>query len=62
MTWKVLLNRLQQLSPTELKQTATVHTQVLDEFYPVTEMRASTIGDVADGVLDYGHFYLETDE
>jgi hypothetical protein len=58
-TWNDLLTRLQEMSAAELEQTATVYDSCWDEFFPLIEgLGMSQDGDVADGVLDHGHFYL----
>ena len=62
-TWQDMLNWLQTELPAEqLQDTATIHTQVLDEFHGVVGAGVSEDGDSADGVLDTGHRYLEIGE
>lgn len=61
LTWNDLLIRLQEMSAERLRDNISVYTEVLDEFYPVAGFGISKEGDVADGVLDHGHLYLEVD-
>lgn len=63
MTWGDLLMQLQVLSAAELGQNVTIYARELDEFFPVkSELCISKEKDAADGILDRGHFYLETVE
>lgn len=62
LQWKDVLERLQQLSPEELEDSATIHTPALDEFYGVLEFRVIKEGDDNSDVLDAGHLYLEMNE
>lgn len=61
LTWKDVLNQLLTMTNDELADNATVHVGGLDEFYPIYGIGTSKDGDAADGILDYGHLYLEID-
>ena len=63
MTWCDLLIELQGMSEEKLYQNVTVYASGLDEFFPVkSKLGISKEKDAADGILDHGHFYLETAE
>ena len=56
MTYKELLNRLNQLPTERLDDTVTVYCQYMDEY---TEIIGADVSDEADtNVLDHNHFYL----
>ena len=63
MTYRELLSRLKMCSEEQLDQNVTAHNAVLDEFFPVSGFFATRKEDYdsADGILDVGHLYLETD-
>lgn len=54
MTYKELLEQLQQLSPERLEDTVTVHDPYQDEYIAVVHTATTTETDV----LDENHFYL----
>ena len=63
MTWRDLLIELQAMQVDELAQNVTVYASELDEFFPVkSKLGISKEASFADGILDHGHFYLETAE
>lgn len=56
MTYKELLDRLNQLPAERLHDTVTVYCQYMDEYTAVT---GADVSDEADtDVLDHNHFYL----
>lgn len=60
MTYKQLISKLMELPAERLNDDVTVYRIEADEFH---EAHGSGVGDeqdVADGVLDNGHFYLIT--
>ncbi len=63
MTYREALRILQKATPEELDQDMTVYVFPWDEFYPITGVQVS--GEQqdcpADGVLDDGHLFLESD-
>ena len=61
LTWNDVLKQLQKMSAERLEDTATIHTQELDEFYGITGFGVSKDGDAADSVLDHGHLYFQVD-
>lgn len=56
MTYKQLLEQLQQLSPERLEDTVTVHDPYEDGWIAVVHSRTAEEDDC--DVLDPGHFYL----
>ena len=56
MTYKQLLEQLQQLSPERLEDTVTVHDPYQDEMIAVIHTETAAFDDT--DVLDPGHFYL----
>ncbi len=56
MTYKQLLQQLQQLSPERLEDTVTVHDPYEDEMIAVVHTETAEEDDC--DVLDPGHFYL----
>jgi hypothetical protein len=54
MSYKELLEQLQQLSPERLEDTVTVHDPYQDEYIAVVHTATTTETDV----LDENHFYL----
>jgi hypothetical protein len=67
MTYKELLEKLQQLPPERLNDDVTVWVNTFlvtdywaDEFVPVAKLVENKQGSLPDtDVLDYGHFVLE---
>ena len=56
MTYKELIEQLQQLPPERLEDTVTVHDPYQDEMIAVVHAETATEDDT--DVLDPGHFYL----
>ncbi len=56
MTYKELLEQLQQLDPARLEDTVTVHEPYHDELIAVVHTATAEEDDCV--VLDPGHFYL----
>ena len=60
MTYKQLLEKLQQIPADRLDDTVTVWNFWEDEFIPVSALAKNTEGGGLDtDVLDYGHYVLE---
>jgi hypothetical protein len=55
MTYKELLESLNELSAEQLNQTVTVYDGAVGEYYPVYSCDVSLV----DGVLDKNHFFIE---
>ena len=55
MTYKELLESLNELSAEQLNQTVTVYNAADDEYYPVNSCNVSLVDDV----LDKDHFFIE---
>ena len=55
MTYKELLEYLNELSTEQLNQTVTVYNAADDEYYPVNSCNVSLVDDV----LDKDHFFIE---
>ena len=56
MTYKELIEQLQQLPPERLEDTVTVHDPYEDEMIAAVHAETATEDDI--DVLDPGHFYL----
>lgn len=56
MTYKELLEQLQQLDPARLEDTVTIHDPYQDEYIAVAHAETAEEDDC--DVLDPGHFYL----
>ena len=57
LTWRQVLVRLSEMSPSELDQNATIQLTG-DEFMPVTQFTRSRRGGAGDGILNHGHWFL----
>jgi len=58
MTYKALIEKLQNLTLEQLEDDVTIYVAEDDEFYPVFDLDVSGQDSPSDGILDEGHIFL----